>query len=154
MLFPKDVATSFVVAPITILLERYVSPLIIAALLAAIQSGTVTVESSIYMIVGYAALQIASQVIGYRINLFAMWSVQIKGLREIYNESYDHLTKQSLDFYANNFVGSLVSKSTKFADAFSNFWASVVFRVLYILTSLLGTLVGAFFSIARAIAMR
>ena len=145
MLFPKDVATSFVVAPITILLERYVSPLIIAALLAAIQSGTVTVESSIYMIVGYAALQIASQVIGYRINLFAMWSVQIKGLREIYNESYDHLTKQSLDFYANNFVGSLVSKSTKFADAFSNFWASVVFRVLYILTSLLGTLVGVAF---------
>lgn len=145
MLFPKDVATSFVVAPITILLERYVAPLIIAALLAAIQAGTVTIESSVFMIIGYAALQIASQVIGYRINLFAMWSVQIKGVRKIYNESYVHLTEQSLDFYANNFAGSLVSKANKFADAFSNFWASVVFRGLFILTSLVGTLVGVAF---------
>lgn len=142
MSFPKDVAVSFVVAPITILLERYVAPLIIAALLASIQAGNVTLESSIFMIVGYSVLQLLSQVIGYRINLYAMWAVQIKGSREIYKDTYQHLTKQSLDFYTNNFAGALVSKVNRFASAFLNFWATVVFQGLFIATSIVGTLVG------------
>ena len=142
MQFRREVLTSFIVTPITILLERYIAPLIIAALLAAIQAGTVTLESSIWMVVGYFVLQIASQVIGYRINLYAFWSVQVKGARQIYQETYENLMQHSLDFYSNNFAGSLVSKVTKFSRAFKDFWGTITNRVVFIITSLIGTLVG------------
>ena len=46
MRYPKLVALTFIVAPTSIILERYITPLIIAALLLGIQNGTVTLASS------------------------------------------------------------------------------------------------------------
>ncbi len=147
MRYPRHVATTFVVAPVTLILERYITPLIIAALLMGIQSGTVTFESSWWMIVAYGGLQILTQVIGYRIVLYSMWSVQIEGSREIYRDTYKRLTGQSIDFYNNNFAGSLVSRVNKFSSAFMQFWNMIVFDLLYIVTTIVATLVGIAFLI-------
>ena len=147
MRYPKNVVASFVVAPLTLILERYVTPLIIAALLAGIQDGTVTLESNWWMIVVYGVLQILTQVIGYRINLYNMWSVQIAGSKEIYRETYERLTQQSIDFYNNNFVGSLVSRVNKFNGAFMLFWNMVIFDLLFIVTTIIATIVGVAFLI-------
>ena len=145
--FPRQVAVSFITLPITIVLERYVTPLIIAALLAAIQAGTVSLESSLWIIVVYGVLQILTQVVGYRVSLHAMWDVQVRGARLIYKQSYNKLTRHSLDFYADNFAGSLVSKVNKFASAFITFWNMVIFEFLFIATSIVATIVGLSFLI-------
>lgn len=145
MRYPKLVATSFIVTPITLVLERYVTPLIIAALLMGIQAGTVTFESSWWMIAAYAALQILTQVIGYRIVLYSMWGVQIAGTKALYQETYRKLTQQSIDFYNNNFAGSLVSRVNKFSGAFMQFWNMIVFDLLYIVTTVIATIVGIAF---------
>lgn len=147
MRYKKHAVTSFVVAPLTLILERYVTPLIIAALLMGIQNGTVTFESSWWMIVAYGVLQILTQVIGYRIVLYSMWSVQIAGTKELYQETYSRLTQQSVDFYNNNFAGSLVSRVNKFSSAFMQFWNMIVFDLLYIVTTIVATLVGVAFLI-------
>ncbi len=147
MRYPKLVTTSFIVVPITLVLERYVTPLIIAALLMGIQAGTVTFESSWWMIAAYAGLQILTQVIGYRVALYSMWGVQIAGIKELYQETYSRLTEQSIDFYNNNFVGSLVSRVSKFSGAFMQFWNMIVFDLLYIVTTVIATIVGIAFLI-------
>lgn len=105
--FPKLVALALVITPVTIVLERYITPLIIATLLFTIQAGDVTLASSWWLIAAYGAAHIFSHVVGYRIVMWAMWGVQIAGIRRIYEEVYEKLTRQSLDFYSNNFAGSL-----------------------------------------------
>ncbi|MDO8335405.1 MAG: ABC transporter ATP-binding protein [Candidatus Saccharibacteria bacterium] len=137
--------TSLFFAPTTLLLERYVSPLFIAHVLNQIQTGTVTLESSVALIAGYFAIQIYSQVIGYRINLYAMWTVQTLGSNDLYKLSYDKLSQKSMAFYSDNFTGSLVSKVSRFSFAFSNFWGMVSFNLLFVATSIIATLVGIAF---------
>ncbi len=146
MKYPKLVATSFIVAPLTIVLERYVTPLIIAALLLDIQNGTVSFQNSWWMIVAYGVLQILTQVIGYRINLYAAWGVQIAGSKALYQETYGRLTEQSIDFYNNTFAGSLVSRVNKFSAAFMQFWNMITFELLFVTVSVIASIVGiAFF---------
>lgn len=141
----KLVFVSLFFAPTTLLLERYVSPLFIAHVLNQIQTGTVTLESSIGLIGAYFALQVYSQVIGYRINLYAMWAVQTLGSNDLYRLAYDKLSQKSMAFYSDNFAGSLVSKVSRFSLAFSNFWGMVSFNVLFVATSIIATLVGIAF---------
>ncbi len=82
--FPKLVAIVLILTPVTIVLERYVAPLIIASLLFNIQSGNVTLASSWWLIAGYGGAHIFAHVIGYRIIMWAMWGVQIAGMQQIY----------------------------------------------------------------------
>lgn len=140
--FPRMATASLVIMPITIILERYIAPLIIAVILNDIQHGTVTIESSLWLIVIYGALQLFAQVIGYRLNLYLMWTVQVKGAKKIYDESYEKLTLHSLNFFNNHFVGSIVSQSNKLATAYMGFWNLVTNRAIMILTSLVATIIG------------
>jgi ATP-binding cassette subfamily B protein len=142
MRYPKLVALTFIVAPTSVILERYITPLIIAALLLGIQNGTVTLASSWWMIVVYGVLQLLTQVVGSRVTLWAVWAVQVEGSRAIYRETYEKLTRQSLNFYNNNFAGSLVARVNKIAAAFIEFWNSTVYEVLFIVTSVVATVVG------------
>ncbi len=143
--FPRLVLTSLIVGPITIVLERYVTPLIIAAVLMGIQNGTITLSSSWWLVAAYAAIQITAQVIGYRITMYAMWGVQVNGARKIYQDVYSRLTDQSIDFYNNNFAGSLVSRVTKFASAFMTFWDMIIFQIMFVTTAIIATIIGTAF---------
>lgn len=142
---PKLVAATFIVGPITIIIERYVAPLIIAALLMGIQNGTISLGSSWWMIVAYAGIQIVTHLIGYQIVFWASWGVQVEGAKRIYRDTYIRLTEQSLDFYNNNFVGSLVSRVNKFPGAYMGFWNSMIYEVMFVAVVIVATLVSLAF---------
>lgn len=140
--FPKLAITGLIVTPVTIVLERYITPLIIASLLFSMQADNVSLSSSWWLILAYGLAHIFTQVIGYRVVLYTLWGVQINGARQIYQETYQKLMRQSLDFYSNNFAGSLVSRVNKLATAFMLFWAMIIYEFLFIATSIIATLVG------------
>ena len=142
MKYPKQVATSFIVGPISTVLDRYIAPIFIAALLNAIQSETATLENSVWLIVGYAVVQVLAFVIGYRVNLFAMWSVQIHGARDINQEAYDALSRHSLRFHNNRFAGSIVSQVNKTTAAFMAFWNAVIFEAMMVVVAIIATVIG------------
>jgi hypothetical protein len=71
---PHTKWANFFVVPSTIVLERYIAPLLIAAILNDIQHGTVTLSAAMWLIVGYIAIQLLTQVVGYRVILYIMWS--------------------------------------------------------------------------------
>jgi ATP-binding cassette subfamily B protein len=126
----------------SLVVERYIAPIMIAALLSQLQAGTITLSSSLWVIIPYAVLILGTEVIGYRLALFLMWTTQIKGAKTIYEDAYQHLTKNSLDFFANSFTGSLVSQVTKLAAAYMSFWNMFMYQFTFIATSLIATLVG------------
>jgi len=142
MKYPKQVVTSFIVGPVSTVLDRYIAPIFIAILLNSIQGGSATLENSAWLIVGYAIVQVLAFVIGYRVNLFAMWSVQIHGARDINQEAYDALSRHSLQFHNNRFAGSMVSQVNKTAAAFMTFWNAVIFEALIVVVAIIATIVG------------
>ena len=145
MKYPKFVATSFIVGPLSIISERYIAPLFIAALLSAIQTGSATIENTLWLVIGYGIVQIIGFVIGYRINLFAMWEVQIRGGRDVSQASYDAVSRHSLNFHNNRFAGSLISQVNKTNAAFFSFWNMVVFEVMFAVVAIIATLIGVGF---------
>ncbi|MCD8561520.1 ABC transporter ATP-binding protein/permease [Candidatus Saccharibacteria bacterium] len=145
MRHPKLVATSFTVGPASIVAERYLAPILIASLLNDIQQGAASLSASLWIIIGYALLQLVAFVIGYRINLYAMWSLQIAGARDIYKDSYEVVSRHSMRFPYDRFAGSLVSQITKTSNAFMSFWNMVVFDIMFVVVSILATLIGVSF---------
>ena len=142
MKYRTQVAISFIVGPLSIIAERYIAPLFIAALLSAIQQGTATLDNTIWLVIGYGIIQIIGFVIGYRVNLYAMWSVQIYGARDINQEAYDAITKHSLQFHNNRFAGAMVSQVNKISAAFMTFWNMVVFEIMFAVVAIIATLIG------------
>ena len=139
-------APTLILTPVTILLERYVAPLLIAYVFANIQTGTINLQDSWWVLAAYFVVQVSTQVVGYRFILYMMWTVQVRGSAHLYNQAFKKLSRHSLAFYADTFVGSLVSKVSRFAGAFTRFWNTVTFELLFIVTSVVATVVGiAFF---------
>ena len=143
--YRKQIATSFTVGPLSSIADRYLSPIFIAVLLTAIQNGTATLENSLWLLFGYGAVQLAAFVVGYRVNLYAMWSVQIYGARDIAQEAYDAISRHSLGFHNDRFAGTLVSQVTKTSAAFINFWNTIIFEVMLAAVAIIATLIGTAF---------
>lgn len=132
-------------APLSVILERYVAPLFIAYLLSHIQTGDITLASSLWILIGYLLVQVATQVFAYRFILWLMWAIQVRGEANLYRRAYDKLSKHSLAFYANSFTGSLVSKVNQFASAYTNFVSVITWDILFISTTILATVIGLWF---------
>lgn len=128
-------------APSTLILERYVSPLAIAAIFQMIQNGTVSLQAVAWLLVGYALVQVYTQIIGYRITLFASWRMQNHGVRELSQQSFEVLMNKSARFYSNEFQGAIVARAGRFATAFDNFWSTFVYQVLFLVTTLVATMI-------------
>jgi ATP-binding cassette subfamily B protein len=129
-------------APSTIILERYIAPLFIAYILGHIQTGDISLQNSVWILVGFILIELYSQVFAYRLILWMMWTVQIRGQVNLYNESYEKLSRHSLAFYANTFTGSLVSKVNRFTSSYVEFVNSMTYNVLFVATTIVATIVG------------
>lgn len=134
-----------IITPLTVILERYIAPLFIAYVLFHIQSADITIASSIWLLVGYFLIQLFGIVIAYRLILWLMWALQVRGEAHLYRVAYDKLSKQSLAFYANTFTGSLVSKVNRFTAAYMEFVNAITYNLLFVLTAVVGTIVGISF---------
>lgn len=126
---------------ITVIIGAFAGPYIISLLLEKLQAGTITLDSSWPLIILYATTQIYGEVIGWRITLFAGWTMEIHSHRDLYQKIFRHLSEQSLAFHANRFGGSLVSQTSKFTGAFERFWDTLIFQLVPVITSVIAAIV-------------
>ncbi len=133
--FPVRLGFALITPIFTVLLARFVGPYVISLLLTQVQNGTVTWESGWPLVAWYAASQVLGQVVGWRIALYAAWSFEVRAQKRLYQRVFDHLTRQSLGFHSDRFSGSLVSQTNKFTGAFEDFWDTVVWQVIPVLTT-------------------
>lgn len=135
------------ILPITVILERYITPLLVGYVLNHIQTGDISLTNSWWVIALFFSIEIISQVVGYRVVLWMMWHVQVAGEANLYRQSFDKLSRHSLSFYSDTFAGSLVAKVGRFTSAYMEFVNTATYQALILLTVVLATIIGLFFLI-------
>ncbi len=138
---PWRLALSLILPVLTVLAAGFVGPLLIAELLGRIQTGGVTLADSAGLIAGYAGSQVFGQVVGWRITLYVMWTAVLRGMRDLYQRVFDHLTTQSMSFHADRFSGALVSQANKLTGAYDLLGETVVWQVIPVLTTVVAAVV-------------
>ncbi len=124
---------------------QFLGPYVISILLTRIQSGDVSWQNTWPLVVGYLLSQIVGTVIGWRLVLWATWTMEVRGMQLLFQRIFDHLTDQSVAFHSNRFSGALVSQTNKLLGAFEMFWDTIVWALMPILTGILvATVVLAF----------
>jgi len=125
-----------------VIVSSFIAPFIVSILIGSIQTGgAVTLESSTNLIIAYALCQLYGEVIGWRLTLYAMWTMETAAQRNLYQKIYKHLNSMSMDFHANRFGGSLVSQTNKFVGSFERFWDTIIFQMVPSITSIVAAVV-------------
>lgn len=117
--------------------SAFLGPYVISLLLTKLQTGTVTLENSIPLILTYAATQLYGEMIGWRINLYLTWTFETLAQKDLYEKIFTKLTSLSMSFHANRFSGALVSQTSKLVGSFERFWDTLIFSFVPSITSII-----------------
>jgi ATP-binding cassette subfamily B protein len=139
--YPVRTSIALINPFITVIVGAFAGPYLISVILGQLQAGTLTLDASWPFIILYALTQIYGEIIGWRITLFAAWTMEINANRDLYTKIFRHLSEQSLAFHANRFGGSLVSQTSKFTGAYERFWDTLIFQLVPVVTSVLAAIV-------------
>lgn len=131
-----------IIVSILTILGGIAGPLIIAQLLTIIQQGNIQKYDELWMLAFYYALsQVWAETIGWRIVMYYVWKFETSMQRDIYTQSFQKLTEQTLFFHANRFSGSLVSQVSKLSSAVERFWDTILWSVIPLALSLIGSII-------------
>lgn len=137
--YPGYVIALLISTPITVLTHQFLPPLIVAGVLERLASGNFT-HGDVWGSFGtdllwYAGLNILAGIILWRIVVWLIWRLEMRVEADIHSRIFTHLMRQSADFHANHFGGSLVSQTNKFAKAYVIFADTTVFEVVTMLAA-------------------
>jgi len=131
---------AIIAAVLSILAGSFAAPFIISMVLDQLQNGTFTFEAVLPLIWLFVLCQLYGEVIGWRLTLFFVWTMETAGQRDLYRKIFTALSNQSLTFHANRFGGALVSQTTKFVGAYERFWDTIVFQLVPSVTSIVAAI--------------
>ena len=139
--YPVLLGSMLVTLPLTILAGSYGTQLIIANVLDRFNRHAY-VPHQVWASFGpelilYAVLQIGSSVVGWRIVDHFAWRLEGNVERDIAQEVFAHLLRQSPNFHANRFSGSLVSQTNKLMGSYIRFADTTAFQVIPLVSGLI-----------------
>ena len=126
---------------LAVLINAVAAPYVLSQFLDRLQAGGVTFENSWQLITLYAVLIFTGEVLVWRLALYFTWTFEVNGQRDAYLEIFNKLSNETARFHANHFGGSLVSQSSKFLGAFERFWDMIIWNILPMLTTIIGSIV-------------
>lgn len=122
----------------TTVIGAFIGPFIIAQFFNLLQSGEAfTVQSVLPLILAYIGTQIYGEIIGWRITLYAIWTMETAAQRDLLRRVFSHLSSQSMSFHNNRFGGSIVSQTQKIYGGYERFTDTLTFQVIPIITSVI-----------------
>lgn len=122
---------------LSVLLESYVTAYVLSQFINHLQQGQVTFQNSIGYVIVYAIVQFISTVITWRVTLWATWSFEVHGQRDLGAAILANLSEKSLGFHNDRFGGSLISQTSKLLGAFERFWDVIIWDTLPIVTGVI-----------------
>jgi ATP-binding cassette subfamily B protein len=139
--YPFFVLGLLLAIPVTILVNSFLPPLIMAHVLNRLayheyQAHHIWASFGPDLVL-YAVLTLSSSVVLWRFVDYCGWKLEGHVDRDIAENVFSHLLKQSADFHANNFGGSLVSQANKLIGSYSRLADTTIFQVLPLLWSLI-----------------
>lgn len=128
----------------SVLIMNYYEPYLQAQILQKISEGNFNSRdlwsSFSRELLLYVAAVIASGIIGWRINIWLIWSLEMRVLRDISKRVFDHLITLDANFHANRFGGSLVSQANKLTGSYIRFAEAFIFNLYTLIIGLVATL--------------
>ena len=129
-------------AMLTIAMNLFAGPLIIAQLLSIIQHNQLHDTKSLWTLIAlYGVSELWTSVIGNRLITYIVWTFETAMQRDLYAQCFSKLTNQTLFFHSNKFGGSLVSQTNKLVGAVESFWDTIIWSVLPLVVSLVGSII-------------
>lgn len=77
----------------------------------------------------YTAIQLAVW-LSRRVNDFSLMTIEIRAMRDLYNEAFEKLMRHSHEFFISNFTGTLTRRATRYARAFEQIWDNIIYNFL------------------------
>ncbi|HEX5447592.1 MAG TPA: ABC transporter transmembrane domain-containing protein, partial [Candidatus Saccharimonadales bacterium] len=143
--YPKQLIGLLISVPLTILINQFLPPLILADVLNRLSRHDYQphhVWSSFGPeIVVYAALVLFSGVVAWRIVDSYAWRLEGNVERDIARRVFNHLMDMSMNFHANRFSGSLVSQTNKLMGSYIRLADTTIYQVLPLAVGLVLTTV-------------
>ena len=137
---PKFIIPVAIILPINTLVNNYLPPLVLAVILNKLSRHEYSANTLWSDFGGYLVLYLVLALIGgtllWRIFDMFYWRLEGKMERAIYQEVFEHLVKQSANFHANQFAGSLVSATNKLAGAYVRLADTILFQVMSLFVGL------------------
>jgi ATP-binding cassette, subfamily B, bacterial len=124
--------------PLATLTLTFIPPLIISHMLQRIAAGHFVhghLEPFIPILISYAILSILGGVVLWRVAVYFVWNLEMRVLRDVYREVFDHLLTLSANFHANRFGGSLVSQTNKLGSAYVRIADATIFDLSTLIMS-------------------
>ena len=143
--YPRKVAGLLVFLPITILLNSFLPPLILANVLSRLSqhhfSGHDIWTNFGWQIGLYALLELVGGLVTWRIVDYFVWSLEGNVQRNLAQRVFGAMLGQTADFHANNFGGSLVSQTTKLLGAYVRIADTTWYQASQVIFGLLFTVI-------------
>ncbi|MCA9325087.1 ABC transporter ATP-binding protein [Candidatus Saccharibacteria bacterium] len=141
--YPRYVVPIMAFIPVTVFVNSYLPPLILAVVLKRLsQHDFVTGQvwdAFGWLLVGYAILMVCGGLLWRLVDFFA-WRLEANVLRSMAQRVFAHLTRQSANFHANSFVGSLVSQNSKLLGAYIRIADTSMFMVIPLIWGIVFTI--------------
>lgn len=131
--------------PLTILVSDFLAPYLISEVLQKISEknydpANIWDEFGSY-IIAYAIAIFGTGVAAWRFNIWLVWNLELKVVRDISQRVFDHLIDMSAGFHANRFGGSLVSQSNKLTGAYVRFADATLFNLYTLAIAMTATII-------------
>ncbi len=127
---PIATVISFFLPAVGSVLVFFVPPLFVAKIVDKLSTGSVySVYDVLPLILALGGFWLLGEVF-WRIGVHALVQLEERGLNILIRRMYDKLVVRDYDFYADNFVGSLVKKGIAYARNFETFTDTLAFNVV------------------------
>lgn len=135
----RSLALLFPVLAVTV--NAIAAPYVLSLFLDKLQDGNITLDNSWHLIALYAAMILGGEVILWRLALYFTWTFEVNGQRDAYLAIFKKLSTEDLSFHSNRFGGALISQSTKFVGAFERMWDMIIWSIVPMITTIIGSII-------------
>lgn len=126
-------------------LTTTIAPLFVSSLLVNITNGSATLNSSAWLLFGYALILFFGDVVMIRISIALAFITQTKMQSHVAKKVLRQLSKRSLGYHANRMTGGTISDATKLTGSIERFWDTVMFTGVPIVTTVIAVCIALSF---------
>ena len=126
---------------LAVAVNAILAPYVLSIFIDKLQIGGVTLENTWTLILFYGILIIIGEVFLWRLALYFAWTFEVNSIRDMYQLVFDKLSHEDLTFHADRFGGALISQSTKFLGAFERYWDMIVWSVMPMIATIVGSII-------------
>ncbi len=129
-----------------IILSSILNPYLYKKIIDLVSGATPNpaISAELFEYLTFIAISVFLYNLFYRAGDYSIAYFQSNAIREIHNSTFRRLMNHSYRFFSNNFAGSLVSKSKRFAASFERISDTISFQFWFTFVHLTGVLVVLF----------